>query len=82
MTGPEDATVLPADTRLGVLIPVGAALAAACPLNLEVRLAAAEAVGGAEYEVMEIATLATFIRSKAATNVRRMVGRHESMALS
>lgn len=82
MTGPEDDAAPPLATRLGALISVGAALAAACPVNLKVSLAAADATGITEDEVTEIATLASFIRSKATSNVRRMVVRHESMAHS
>lgn len=82
LTGLEDAAAVPADTCLGALISVGAALAAACPVNLEVSLAAADAIGITEDEVMEIAALVTFIRSKAAANVRRMAARHEAMAPS
>jgi AhpD family alkylhydroperoxidase len=78
LTGREDAAAAPAAARMDALVSVGAALAAACPVNLKVSLAAAKTTGIAEDEVLEIATLATFIRSKAASNVRRMVGRHNS----
>ncbi len=82
LSGTEDAAAAATESRLGALVSVGAALAAACPVNLKVALAAADTVGVTEDEVTEIATLATFIRSKAASNVRRMVGRHESVASS
>ena len=60
--------------RVRELVSVGAAFGVNCTSNLKQHLAAAESVGISPQEVAEIATLAAFIKERAASHVERLVG--------
>jgi AhpD family alkylhydroperoxidase len=60
--------------RVRTLVSVGAAFGVNCTSNLEQHLGAAENVGISPQEVAEIATLAAFIKARAAAHVERLVG--------
>ena len=63
--------------RIEVLVSVGATFAVNCTSSLEHSLAAAEAAGVTEHDMMQVVKLAAFIKHKAALHVERRVGMTE-----
>ncbi len=63
--------------RIEALVSVGAAFAVNCTSSLEHSLAAAEAAGVTEHDMMQVVKLAAFIKHKAALHVERRVGMTE-----
>ncbi len=64
-------------TRMKELVSMGAALAVNCTSNLEKHLKSGGTVGITEDEVKVVAGLAAFIKNKAASHVKHLVGNDE-----
>jgi len=62
-----------ADTRVGALVAVGAALAVSCTGGLAEHLATARSLGVSADEVDAVADLVGFIKERAASHVDRLV---------